>query len=105
MAYADFPQSGIVTAGGTLVLSWKPQGRQNWLVQQVSVNMPAPPAGATCTLKKNGNVITPLVPGQDAAGGDPPILQRTYDRMSVEWTGCTPGATGQIFVVYDDGQR
>lgn len=103
MAYGDFPQAGTVDANGDLTLAWRSQGRQTWTVQQVSVSMPTAPAGATCNIYKNGNLISPLVPNGDAASGDPPVVQRPPDRISVVWTNCTPGDLGSIFVIYDDG--
>jgi hypothetical protein len=76
---------------------------QTWTVSQVSVEMPSAPIGSTCWLRKNGAPITPLIATGDAASGDPPIILRPGETMTVEFAGCTPGDVGNIFLVYDDG--
>jgi len=103
MAYADFPQAGTVDANGNLTLSWRPQGRQTWTVQQISINMPNAPAGATCKVTKNGSLISPLVPNGDVASGPPAVVQRPPDTLAVVWANCTPGDLGSVFVILDDG--
>lgn len=105
MSYADLPQTGIVTAAGTLKLVLKPQGRQTWTVSQVSNSMVNAPVGALCYVKKLGVIVSPLVPNSDAASGFPAVQVRYTENMSVEWSGCTPGDIGQVLWVYDDGQQ
>ncbi len=102
MAYGELRLSGAAPASGSLRLTWR-SNRQTWNVQQVTVEAPNAPGGATCELRKNGALITPLVPGSDAAGGDPPILQRPPDVMWVQWDGLDQGDAGYVLVIYDDG--
>lgn len=104
MAAADDSFSVTVAAGGTAVQRIQTKTKfQTWTVSQVSVEMPTAPIGATCYLRKNGIGITPLIPTGDAASGDPPILLRPGETMSVEWAGCTAGDVGTVYIVYDDG--
>ena len=102
MAYGELRLSGAAPASGTLRLPWR-SGRQTWNVQQVTVECPDAPGGATCELRKNGALITPLVAASDAAGGDPPILQRPPDVMAIQWDGLDVGNAGYVLVIYDDG--
>jgi hypothetical protein len=102
--YGDLALSGKVTAAGTLTITIKPTGRQTWTVNQVSISMTTAPIGATCYLKKNGVIVTPMVASGDAAGGDPPVVVRLVDKLTVEWAGCTSGVVGTVLVIYDDGQ-
>lgn len=103
MAYDELYLSGAADANGSLLLSWRTGGRQTWTVKQVSIEMSDAPGGTVCVLRKNDRLITPLVPNEDAAGGDPPVMLRPPDRMSVEWTGADPGNAGFVTVIYDDG--
>jgi hypothetical protein len=105
MALAELVMTGVVPAAATtLTLTIKPTRRQSWTVQQVSCEMESAPAGATCALRKNGTLITPLVPTGDAAAGDPPVPLRAGEVMTVKWSGVTAGLLGRIIVLYDDGQ-
>lgn len=103
MAYGDLAYSGVVTASGTLVITIKPTGRQIWTVNQVSTSLTTAPIGAQCFLKKNGNPVTPLIATGDVADGSPPVVLRPNERMTVEWSGCTAGTVGEVFILYDDG--
>lgn len=89
----------IVTDGtATIRVRSRPQ---TWVVSQVSVELSGLiPAGATCRLRKNGSLITIIVPSGDAASGDPPVVLNAADEMTVEWAGCTPGAIAKAFVIY-----
>lgn len=104
MAAADKVYSVTVGAGGTATLAIQTGSNfQSWTVSQVSVEMATAPIGSTCSLRKNGVLISPLIPTGDAASGDPPIQLRPGETMTVVWTGCTPGSVGTVFLVYDDG--
>lgn len=92
------PASGTVTATITTRTAL-----QKWTVSQVSVEMATAPIGATCTLRKDSALVTPLIPTGDAATGDPPITLRSGQQLTVTFTGCPVGAIGTVYVIYDDG--
>ena len=103
MADEELSLSGAADANGTLRLRWFPSNRRDWTIKQVSIEMSDAPGGTVCALRKKGRLITPLVPNEDAAGGDPPVLQRVRDDMEVIWTGADPGNVGYVTVILDDG--
>jgi hypothetical protein len=96
----DASGSGAVTVAGRLTIAIRTERLQTWLVSQVSVEMPGVNSGATCALRKNGNLVCPLRPRQDAGGGDPPITIRPADVLTVEWIGATPGLQGNATWFY-----
>lgn len=101
MAYGDAAYDGIVGAAGTLTVSFGPGARtRTWTVSQVSVEMSSAPVGATCAVRKGGRLVTLLIAQGDVAGGDPPIVLRGGETMTVEWAGCTAGDVGHVLVVY-----
>lgn len=101
---ADLAFSPVVEASGGVTVTIRTRTRlQTWMLQQVSVEMPSAPLGATCELRKNGFLITPLIATGDAADGDPYVQLRGSDVATVTFAGCTPGDVGQVFVIYDDG--
>jgi hypothetical protein len=93
-------KTAIVTAGGLATISWQPDHRNTWIVSQVSAEQLSAPAGATCFLRLNGSMVTPLVPTADAAGGDPPVPVLPSDVLTVEWAGCTPGQVAKVIIFY-----
>lgn len=96
--------SVVVAAAGTARASITTRTKlQTWTVSQISVEMPGAPIGATCAIRKDGALITPLIPTGDAASGDPPIVLRPGERITIDFAGCTPGIVGTVFAVYDDG--
>lgn len=104
MASAETPYSQLVGVAGTATINVRVLGGiQTWTITQVSVEEPNAPAGATCELRKNGNLISPLIPTGDVAAGDPPVKLRPGDTMTLVWTGCTAGSVAKAFVMYDDG--
>ena len=103
MAYGDQAFTGVVDSSGALTITVRPSGRQTWTVSQVSVEMASAPSGASCMIRKNGSPISPVIASGDAAAGDPPVILRPSDRLTVEWTGATAGLIGRVFIIYDDG--
>lgn len=101
----DQPYSQVVAANGRATIRIRPVALMTWTVQQVSVELDGAPLGATCSMRKNGSLVTPLIPTGDAAGGDPPIDIGPSDTLTIEWAGCTPGQYGKAFVVYDEERR
>jgi hypothetical protein len=88
-----------VDAAGRATITVTP-GFKPWLISQVSTEMLTAPAGATCFLRKRGQLITPMIAAADAAGGDPPVMLYQGESLTVEWAGCTPGDQGQATVIY-----
>jgi hypothetical protein len=105
MAVTDQPFTAVVNASGVATVTFKPPTqRANYIVQQVSVEYSTAPIGCTCDVRKNGNLISPLIPTGDAAAGDPPIpLSGGSDIMRVTFRGATVGEVVNVFIVYDDG--
>lgn len=89
-----------VDAAGDATITITPTGFKPWLVSQVSIDMLTAPVGATCFLRKRGQMVTPLIPAADVAAGDPPVTLYQGEPLTVEWSGCTPGDQGQALVVY-----
>lgn len=98
---ADTNLAATVGPDGRAVITITADGRQTWNVQQVSPEMPGAPGGATGQLRKNGSLVAPFEPGADAIGGEPYVRLRLGDTLSVEWSGCTPGAVGRALVIYE----
>lgn len=76
---------------------------QTWTVTQVSAQCAAAPIGATAQLSLNGVFVSALIPTGDTASGDPPVMLRPEDTLSVDFAGCTPGIGGTVVWFYDDG--
>lgn len=101
----DRPYSGAVLANGTLSIPVVPTSSATWEVTQVSTEMPTAPSGSLCIIRKNGIKVTDMISTGDVAGGDPPVILRQSDKMTVEWTGCTPGHIGTVGVFYNQYPR
>jgi hypothetical protein len=105
MAYAEQTFTPQVGADGTATVSLKvANGLDTWTVSQVSVEMPDAPSGATCYLRKNGYPVTPIIPTGDTASGEPPVVIRPSDLLTIEWQECTPDTSGRVIFFYDDGR-
>lgn len=101
----DQAYTATVLAGGTATVRIQTGNRfQRWTISQISVEMASAPIGATCDVRKNGVFITPLIATGDAASGDPPVTLWPGETITVNFAGCTPGDTGSVYVIYDDGQ-
>lgn len=98
----DSSYTVTVDGAGVAQLTVMPPPRRKWLVTQVSVEMPAAPIGATCDIRKNGALVTPLIPTGDAASGEPPVLLRPNDQMAITFQGCTPGDVGSAWLSYTE---
>lgn len=101
----DRPYSGTVLANGTLAIPVVPTSSATWEVTQVSTEMPTAPSGSLSIIRKNGLKVTDMISTGDVAGGDPPIILRQSDKMTIEWTGCTPGDIGTVGVFYNQYPR
>jgi hypothetical protein len=100
--YPPLPLSAVANAAGLCVVSYTPRGSDLQRITQVAGEMDSP-GGASCALRRNGAIISPLVPTRFGAGGDPPIWLWPGDVLTVEWVGATPGAVGKVTVIYDLG--
>lgn len=98
--YPPFTTAGTADAAGNLALTYRTRGNQLTRATQVTAEM-AGGSSAVCTLRRNGALISPLVPTGDAATGDPPIYVGPGDELTVEWAGATPGLIGKMVVIYD----
>jgi hypothetical protein len=104
MAVVDEPFTARVAANGIATVRFKTSNtRQKYTVQQVTTEYPTSPLGCVCNIRKNGNLISPMIPTGDAASGDPPIVLSQNDIMTVVFSSATPGDTVSVFVIYDDG--
>lgn len=102
--YAELTATPQILADGTATVTVKvANGLSTWVVSQVSVEMPLAPLGATCYVRKNGYPVSGAIATGDTVAGDPPVVLRPSDVMTVAWAGCTPGITGRVLVFYDDG--
>lgn len=103
--FRSYSEAAAGAAGAaTATVRIQSKSSETWVVSQVTVEMPTAPAGATCTIRKNGTLVTPVVAQADAASGDPPIVLRSADTMTVEWRGCDPGNVGTVGIVYDQSR-
>lgn len=103
MATATF--SATVGAGGTATITIRTGSNETWIVAQVSIEMPAAPAGSTAVLRKNGYLVTPMISLSDVAAGDPYVQLLPTDTLTVEWAGCTVGAIGKALVFFTTEKR
>jgi hypothetical protein len=94
------PLSAITDAAGVCLISFRVPGQVAWQVEQITIDMPGAPLGATADLRVNGALITPLVATGDAAAGDPPLPVYAGDIVEIRWTGATSGDQGKALVIY-----
>lgn len=109
MSIADASQTGVAPASGRIELRFTPNARQNWIVQQVSVNGNAPGAiavgsGAQCTVFLDAAFIAVLAMPQDVAAGEPYVTLNNGRSLRVVITGAAVGSLAQATILYDDGQ-
>ena len=101
MAQGFLTFTEIVGAAGTATVTIRTKSSESWVIGQVSNEMPGAPATALCTVRKNGYVVSPLIPQSDTADGAPAIEITPADVMTVEWTLCTPGLVGKVAIYFD----
>jgi protein involved in polysaccharide export with SLBB domain len=100
MQYPPYTTAGQADALGVLELVFRGRSSQPVKVTQVTCEMEAG-AGAACSVRVNGALISPMVPTGDAAVGEPPVRLQPGDELTVRWTGAPPGATGRMVVIYE----
>lgn len=93
--------TGKVGAGGTATITVQTRAVRAWRISQVTIELPTAPSGATCALRKNGYLVTPMIATGDSAAGDPPVILRQEDTLTIEWAGCTPNTVGKALIFYE----
>lgn len=105
MAANDDTYTGAADGSGVAVVTIRTVGRQTWLVQQIGVTVSPLPTAATCSVKKNGVLVCPIVLIGDggAAGGDPPVRIAPGDVLTVEFSGLAAAQPVTVLIIYNDG--
>lgn len=98
---ADQTYTAVTAASGKCTATVRTERRLTYLISQVSNEMLSAPVGCTCTLRKNGYLISVMIAAADTAAGDPPVLILPSDVLTVEWVGATPGALGKVMIFYE----
>jgi hypothetical protein len=93
--------SSVVRSDGTAIITFTPTKNLPWLLKQTSIEMRNAPSGAVAELRKNDNLITPMV-ATDTADSDPPVPVVPGDRITVTWTGGTPGRPVSVYIIYQE---
>lgn len=98
----DDQKQGIVTAAGTLSITFSVPLNQSWSVKQITLEMPNAPTGATAEIRKGSALVAPSPDARAAsAAGDPPVPVRAGESISVSWEGATPGDIGVVYIIYE----
>lgn len=95
MPFRTFPVQNNPAGGSFAVITTG--SYQTWIVTQVSINVPL--ASGLASLKKSGELITPMIASRGVAGGDPPVELYPAERMTVEWPA--GGLVGSVRVQYE----
>ena len=99
----DQSYQATANASGVATVTITITGRTRmWSVSQISTECAAAPAGATCVVRKNGSLVTPMIATGDVAGGDPPLSIRPQDSLTVTWAGLTVGTLAAVYIIYDE---
>lgn len=98
---ADLTATAKVGASGTGTVTVQTRSMRTWIVSQISIELAAAPSGATADIRKNGYLVTPIIPTADTAGGDPPVELRPEDTLTINWYGCTSGQIAKATVFYE----
>lgn len=93
--------SAAADAAGDAVISVRPDGGQSWSVTQISPECQSASSNATGTIRKNGALVAPFEPRNDAVGGDPAVTLVLGDVITVEWTNLAPGTSARALVFYE----
>lgn len=96
------PYRATVNAAGVAEIEITPTRSWPWEITQVSARVPNAPAGAACELTANGTFVTNIVASGDAATSPPPLVLDTGETALVRFTGCTPGAVAEVFLIYNE---
>lgn len=97
----DSTYSSTVGSNGEATITFTPTKNRPWNLLQVSTEMIDAPAGATAELRKNGSLVTRLLPN-DVADSDPPVPAVPGDRLQVKWAGGTSGGVVSLYIIYKE---
>ena len=97
----DAEYASTVRADGTATIQFTPTKSKPWLLQQISTEYAQSPSGATAELRKNGSLITVMLPS-DVADSAPPVPVAPGDRIEVNWFGGTPGQPVSCYIIYTE---
>lgn len=95
------PYTAVCDATGAATISVRPRGAETWRCYQVAAEMVNVTSGASCSIRINGNLVSPIVAGGDAAAGDPPIDVGNADTLTIEWLGGVAGRVCKATVYYE----
>lgn len=98
---ADATYTAKVGAAGTATITVQTRSVRSWVISQISVELSAAPTGATADIRKNGYLVTPVIPTGDTAAGDPPVVILPTDSLTINWYGCTNGQIAKATVFYE----
>lgn len=100
----DQNYDAITDATGTATITIVcPSKLRPWTITQVSVEMPTASGYVQCMMRKNGNIVTPMVASGDAAAGEPPVNLTVSDVLTIVWTGAVPGDVARANIFYTEG--
>lgn len=103
MSATELALTNIADVNGAATITITPYRRQVWTVSQVSVEAVTTSTTAMATVRKGDFLITPLVAQADAAAGDPPVILRPGETLSVSWANLNAGDQVRAIILYDDG--
>lgn len=95
--------SGVATSTGIVSLELRPTSTYPWTIEQIGVESTTTTTGARCTIRLNGNLVTPLVPNADAAAEQPYIEVQPTDVIGAYWTGLSAGDRCDATFYYRQG--
>lgn len=93
--------TATVNAQGSAVARFTNRGSQILVVTQVTSEMANPGTTATCFLRFNGALVSPMNARTAAANGPPPLFLGPNDEITVEWVGATVGQVGTANAFYE----
>lgn len=99
MPYQSY--QAVCDATGAATITVRPRSAETWRVTQVAPEMLNVTSGASCSIRINGSLVTPVVAGGDAAGGAPAIDVGPADALTIEWLGGVLGRVCKATVFYD----
>lgn len=102
-----FTQTGTADATGLILLAFRPTARQNWEVQQVSVDGARPGAtaigsGALIDVLLDNAFIATLATPKDVAAGAPYVDVTNGRTLYVKITGAVVGSSAQATILYEE---
>lgn len=97
----DRDLSTRIGSNGEATITFTPTKNVPWNVTQVSTEYNNSPSGCSAELRKNGALVTVMIP-TDVADREPPVFLRPGDRLVVKWMGGTSGNPVSALFFYDE---